>query len=1684
MPRPGDIINEHMSYDAGFELMNNLDSMGEMKPGDDTTADMIGQMDDKLNPSDAMLPTDSNDNTFVRPPFINLMQSIDAKVDSEMREDGLESAFERNSKSSRRKQSKPLRVQHVDLPNIESDQMGVTQPEQMMETTDGVTPKDDQPNSTGNSTCNTPEFMDTEHTISCDFCPGTFNSLHALKDHLINTHAHPMNAVESPSVYPTEYHRLASELYPVNGDSGKSQNFENGIVPSESEKQENSDVMREERQSPSDGSIPCDMPDSNIQGDGEVVKSQGTRIFHPDAYCELCDREFCNKYFLKTHKANKHGIYDNTTSQAPPPPLGPVPPMPSHMFPMFLPQPPPHLPPQPPPQSQPENLAAMSHVTSATTSLPTPIVTSLPSSLPPMPMMMPSLPLPEPSKKSPPVPELTKPKTSETPTSTASGVNGSDMEDYCEICQKHFCNKYYLRKHKLDVHGIQTDPPANKRSRSSHHDSLPFGGMGGLAPPMFLPQNIPNSMTNIMLINPFGPLMALPQSPSLFHAQLPQLPQSSTPLKSSLQSTPGLDDRDKDREQRDRERERDRKQRERDREHHERDREHRDRDREHRERDREHHERDRELRERDHDRDREHEREQDHDRERERDRDGERVREFELERSYERERERDREGDLEHERNRDSAAGSPNSSIGQLSQEALRSMGVLNADAYCELCRKEFCNKYFLKIHRANKHGLFLDDSPMKRSPTGSVSNQSTSSPFDALGPIGDKDGERPIKRETSTTPTNSSSRIGTPGTPSDANMPLNFSTYGEQRHDDRSRQQMEQQIRQHVDQQLRQQQAEQAMRFQADQHMRLQVDQQRREQAGRDREMRQQVDQHMRNQEQMRQHDRDREARHQAEQQMSRPFDPTARPPVDPEAICEICSKEFINKYTLQIHRLNAHGISSRDSETASTPTSDVDKPASLLPQPMPADHPSPLPPVSSSGSDIPTMPTMFSSMIAAKLADRVMCDICNKEVCNKYFLKTHKMKMHGIPPPPGSSTPKPQDRDKAKTPSIPDGKMSPVSPVARLMKAESFNGSNGCLSKAETLKNSDKPLRHDELLKMGIDPEAYCELCKKEFCSKYFLRTHKLNMHGIRSDKPEPPLMKKEDYLFKDYSKERERLFFPFLGNDFPYGGYGHPPQSLPLPPPVSMNSVAMPMEENSQDSAGSIKSSNADTSTTPYDPIQSSPLNLKSDKSKTREPANMIRVKCEICNKELCNKYFLRTHKLNKHGILDESLGLNMNSSFKLTDLQKSMLMAENPLYFNGKSSYMDRVKQEPMDGILDAQLKLNAYESQRTMDNNNGNGGSVDSSQYRNQSPVNDNQSDSSDGSRYFRYYTEVCHICQRRFKSLKWLKTHLVVEHNIKEEYIHDMLRENSRIKDSIIQTCSLCGMLFPDKVGLQIHMLQEHNAEVTLPEKNDISPQNKPKEFNLTNNELASNVNSISQNLKRKYSKTVKQKLHSCSHCDYKTRWLSNIYTHEERKHNIRKPRKHQFSCNKCQRVFRYEHSLYRHNIECHKLGSSGILSNHLTNGKSSSRFRCGRCKTRFATRELCKLHIRQVHLRNTDLTEKKFRCSNCEYKTNFATNYRNHIKQKHAQKMLLEPLQNGPCNGEMATESDDGKKTPVAYATPCDLTSQSSFIMQPFKLMDDTKAGQFVTAVVYLPVYQKISEPVTVSFQLSPTEQ
>ena len=79
-----------------------------------------------------------------------------------------------------------------------------------------------------------------------------------------------------------------------------------------------------------------------------------------------------------------------------------------------------------------------------------------------------------------------------------------------------------------------------------------------------------------------------------------------------------------------------------------------------------------------------------------------------------------------------------------------------------------------------------------------------------------------------------------------------------------------------------------------------------------------------------------------------------------------------------------------------------------------------------------------------------RSYCEICKKELCNKYFMKTHMLKMHGI-------------------------------------NIESMPGAMGAVSQA-----NPAPMG-------GMSGGVSCHICKKELCSKYFLKVHMQNSHGI---------------------------------------------------------------------------------------------------------------------------------------------------------------------------------------------------------------------------------------------------------------------------------------------------------------------------------------------------------------------------------------------------------------------------------------------------------------------------------------------------------------------------------------------------------------------------------------------------------
>ena len=147
-------------------------------------------------------------------------------------------------------------------------------------------------------------------------------------------------------------------------------------------------------------------------------------------------------------------------------------------------------------------------------------------------------------------------------------------------------------------------------------------------------------------------------------------------------------------------------------------------------------------------------------------------------------------------------------------------------------------------------------------------------------------------------------------------------------------------------------------------------------------------------------------------------------------------------------------------------------------------------------------------------------------------------------------------------------------------------------------------------ELIQSGIDPEAYCDLCQKEFCSKYFLRTHRQKIHGVSASKTDASY----DH-YRSMSQQATAAANPVL-KMFP---------GLPLPTQTLFGSGP----------TGLLPS-------TPVVDPSPDPVISSQGRGNAKEAANATRVMCDICGKELCNKYFLKTHMAKIHGCTTASGG----------------------------------------------------------------------------------------------------------------------------------------------------------------------------------------------------------------------------------------------------------------------------------------------------------------------------------------------------------------------------------------------------------------------------------------------------------
>ncbi|KAL8588393.1 hypothetical protein ACOMHN_028700 [Nucella lapillus] len=1254
--------------------------------------------------------------------------------------------------------------------------------------------------------------------ITCSMCPETFPCSSDLHEHMENVHGSvPKKSRMESSDFPTAYHRLGNELYQENS------------LMSNGHAEEQSEALSLTKPKPSQPELKdFELESSRFQnGEGRSVKSDGVKMFHPDAFCELCDKEFCNKYFLKTHRANKHGIYDNSSPSTPvssdlphtpTEPSLPLPPPPPPQKPELSPsplqqqeqqqqqqqeqnqQPPKHYE-QEPPQRQQEQPSPHQQQQSQ------PKKDSRPDSSPTSNSRKTESELATAEKVSRVLSAVMMSSQSENKsTSNSSGNSGStpkdsSMEDYCEYCQKRFCNKYYLKKHKQDVHGIipETGPTTTKRSRaSSSLLDLPMSS-SSMGSPLLLPQPMPSLAgmpglpPGVMVVNPFMPQMTLiptgnMHQPLLHHHQLHPPPHS--PIMSQPLPLPG------------------------------------------------------------------------------------------------------------------SLSGiSPTTPTSQGSQMSP------NRETFCNICKKEFNNGYILKIHKANRHGIHSDDIPLEAKMLGDM--------------------------------VESNGMIMPPRPPS-------------------------------------------------------------------------------------------KDMKHEGHRSSPPPLTS-----INQMVTCRLCDKDFSNAQAFKIHQITEHGRSMEaaipDSYESSYPKFEVPISGSESLRRMSAEAQS----AHGNGSNGPGGTTMFGNMVAAKLADRVVCEICNKDLCNKYFLKSHKLKMHGVNE--DEVKPLPGERSQQHSPGIPCSKAQPLNmtlspkptppgmhmpkldlrdypdPSAEFKAMEkygsmkNFNEVPSFLS--DTINNeylrrthpqppfkgldfsmpglvptSSANLSHDQLVEEGIDPEAYCDICKKEFCSKYFLRTHKKNIHGIKVEIPPPD---------RTRAKPGPK---PALSKICSMNNHnGHPLAGLPMP--------GMPFNFPPAMMMGGIHGNGSNSFN-----FNCSRDSFEKHQFRWKDPSsNSQRVACEICNKEVCNKYFLRTHKLKKHGIPPSDTSLSPTSGSPIpsendgssnhSSQPDNFLMDKGTTMFSRPDglSVPQSIPLPPSEKSTKSaeQPKMSRSEEEKAFLYKHNN----------NSSSINNNRDTES----------VTCGLCERRFKNNEWLSAHMRKDHaGLCSPSFMDLCALQPPLGhlgqfDAPMEPrfCHVCCKFMPNEITLQLHLMHEHNAQIRL--EMDEAAGYRPPVITSAGSSRTVGLKAVkpwkSATRRQGLMAIRKQKMYVCSVCNYNTHWMSTLMAHEENVHGIlannKKPR--------------FDMASFEDKTSVDSREKSVCLK----------QFKCGLCPSRFTTYQYCQTHLREAHvhmLKDFVTSRKRLRrgkklfCPVCPFSTSFLFRLHSHVARFHRRKAVRHRQRKSVAAEDMVT--------------------------------------------------------------------
>ncbi|KAL6259006.1 hypothetical protein P5V15_008928 [Pogonomyrmex californicus] len=712
--------------------------------------------------------------------------------------------------------------------------------------------------------------------------------------------------------------------------------------------------------------------------------------------------------------------------------------------------------------------------------------------------------------------------------------------------------------------------------------------------------------------------------------------------------------------------------------------------------------------------------------------------------------------------------------------------------------------------------------------------------------------------------------------------------------------------------------------------------------------------------------------------------------------------------------------------------------------------------------------------------------CEICCKEYCNKYFLRTHKMKRHGIIVQDNERSPGNSGTGVTTWHQVQTSPLNLIVSEAAGADAES-NDRNGSeeheckpcgirfqtvdLYQAHCRKMHEADERGSPKQEYDLDPSDQrtdsisedlqklqtmimqlngldsgkglsCAACGKECDSRSALRVHMVTEHGVGGDEASPQksptatstisctLCEKDypgqDALRRHISEEHQPIVTSAV--------------TLPSLPPTVIASSA----------------SSTPTSQTPSN--QTTTMTERKVTSLT--PTSSY---CEICNKELCNKYFMKTHMQRMHGIEIEN-GAQIGGV--ICDICNKELC----------SKYFLRVHKHNTHGIVDENTSSgSASNKQESYD--------VPSAEDTTLKPEQL-------GDLSHRYFTEMCPICSQRFRSIKWLKAHLMSNHG---KAGADKWRE----LELQYQATSKVGS------GRNVASTKstQQTSNLKIPNGFEVTQQVKPVDYTSLGNQMLSNLLGSS-------SEEHQLKNYRCAFCNFTTPVLPFLFFHERThtSHHETLEGDRTLQCPICSHDFPQPELLQQHLLAKHQIPPLTQFQYPLLNNfRSDIDVKTSDAKGRADAdakddRVWCSPQIdrgvpeparnqRQDENAVQVTPQGAYKCAQCGYATTNLNRIKKHVRKDH--KSIGDPTESVIAElSKTLKDVANKQKMPACYAMPQDMNSNpEKTIMQPFLIEEqDMQAGaesgsakRFAPALVYLPVKSRISNVLTASFTLTP---